>query len=118
MFVLLTIQITVSSPGRTNTAGCWYHFVNNYLLPFGKKIKRAQKSVPEKDYSQYPFPQFSEHLCVTVQAVRHQATETLATKQYNSSYMFTYIQGALHFRGRLGSVQQLWSLTAWIACVL
>lgn len=46
MFLLLTIQITVSSPGRTNTAGCSYHFVNNYLLPFGKKIKRAQKSVP------------------------------------------------------------------------
>lgn len=44
--MLLTIQYTVSNPGRTNTAGCLNHSENNYLLLFVRKVKRTQESIP------------------------------------------------------------------------
>jgi len=46
MLVLLTVQFTVSNSVRTNTAGCSSHSEMNYLLPFVRKVMRAQESMP------------------------------------------------------------------------
>lgn len=89
MLVLRFTQLTISSPGRTNTAGCLYHSGMNHLLPFGKKIEKARESVPGvlTIHLSLALLILECLLVATVQAGRHQATGTLAAEQYNCYYV-------------------------------
>lgn len=89
MLLLRPTQLTVSSPGRTNTTGCSYHSGMNHLLLFGKKTESAQESVPGVLAVHLSLAScISECLLVaTAQAGRHQATGTLAVEQHNCSFL-------------------------------
>lgn len=90
MLLLHPTQLTISSPGITNTAGCSYHSGMNHLQPFGRKIERAQESVPGGVLTIHLSLALliSECLLVaTVQAGRHQAMGILAAEQYNCYYV-------------------------------
>lgn len=91
MFLLCPTQLTISSPGRINTAGCSYHSGMNHLLPFGK-IERAQERVPGGVLTVHLSLALLIPECLlvaTVQAGRHQASEqdALAAEQCNCYYV-------------------------------
>ena len=86
MLLLRPTQLTISSPGITNTAGCSYRSGMNPQLPFGRKIESARESVPGGVLTTHLSLALliSERLLVAAgQAGRHQAVGTLAAEQCN-----------------------------------